>query len=198
MCVHQPNETDFHSSNTIDSSSSSSSSHDKQFTRNTRVLLLHRFHVNTRTVDFSRVHIWGGNRRGKNRDSPRGYRMPRRYRSACTRVHAISRARKWRNVRNKRLAGQRSGRRWLRAGPPASLLWGQWTGPHRVASRVEESPCVSRSHTRRAHTHAARSSPVQPPVHSHHRRLNHPTFLAPGPLLLPPRLLEPANRYRFQ
>lgn len=78
-----------------------------------------------------------------------------------TRVHAISRAGKWRNVRNKTLAaGQRSGR-WLRAGPPASVLWGQWTGPHRVASRVEESPCVSRSHTR--HTHAARSSPSSLP-----------------------------------
>lgn len=144
-------------------SSSSSSSHDKQFIRNTRVLLLHRFH---RRDGATRVFTWtrapwisrGSHlgRKSKNRDSPRGYRQPRRYRSACTRVHAISRARKWRNVRNKRLAGQRSGRRWLRAGPPASLLWGQWTGPHRVASRVEESPCVSRSHTRHTHTQQGR------------------------------------------
>lgn len=44
-----------------------------------------------------------------------------------------------------------------------------------------------------AHTAHTRSKvvPVQPPVYSHHRRLNHPTFLAPGPLLLPPRLLAP-------
>lgn len=48
-----------------------------------------------------------------------------------------------------------------------------------------------------AHTAHTRSKvvPVQPPVYSHHRRLNHPTFLAPGPLLLPPRLLAPTNRY---
>lgn len=114
------------------------------------------------TFERSPIHVQDRNRSGK---KWRVARFTPRSRAALstrwTRVHAISRAGKWRNVRNKTLAaGQRSGR-WLRAGPPASVLWGQWTGPHRVASRVEESPCVSRSHTR--HTHAARSSPSSLP-----------------------------------
>ena len=91
---------------------------------------------------------------------------------------------KCRNVRNKTLPG-RSGRCSC-TGPLLRSTMGTVHGSTPSCLETPRVPCVSISHTR--YTHAARSSPSRlpwlPPLP---RRFNHPTFLAAGPLLLPPR-----------
>lgn len=110
------------------------------------------------TFERSPIHIQDRNRSGKNG----GSRFTPRSRAALstrwTRVHAISRAGKWRNVRNKTLAGQRSGGGCAQGRLP--LYYGDSGRVHTVLPRESKSPRVSAARTHGTHTQQGRPRPA--------------------------------------